>query len=82
VGCPTFSEQGPLKRKTLVMRVTLSLLRATEPVFANYFIPSFYELLHNKLQIVTAGCMFCSVSINKIFKRCFFRYNFLYMVGK
>jgi len=57
-----------------MVRATLLTLagdEATATVFPNYFIPNSYESLHNKVQIVTAGCMVCSMCRNKTFKRWF-----------
>jgi len=37
--------------------------------FSNYFIPNPYDSLHNEVSIITAGYMFCSMCINKAFKK-------------
>jgi len=44
-------------------------LGATTSVYFKYFVPNSYESLHNEVPIVTAGCMFYIMCINKTFKR-------------
>jgi len=53
---------------------------------SNYFISNPYESLHKEISMVTVGCMFCSLYINKTFQRWFFssihksvRNNFSFM---
>jgi len=65
-GCPIFTERGPLKENISWRGLHWKLyieLGVTASVFLNNFILNSYESLHNKVRIVTAGCMFCSMCI-------------------
>jgi len=66
-----FSKRGPLKGDISWRGLHWKLyieLGVTALVFLNNFISNSYESLHNEVQIITAGCMFCSICINTIFE--------------